>query len=379
MKIWLIQNIAAPYRIPLFRELNRKDDVRCDVVLLSKGMKNYPQWETPSISMPFKTIRASGFCYSTGYENQICLNPFLIIRMIQEKPDVVVCAGFSFTTLFAVILKILLNMKFVIWSEGTPITEKNRGLLRNVLRKIMVRHAAAFIDAGTQSRAYLESLLPRKHRKKPFFRSYNCVDGALFSKRSASGRHHDLCPENNILFVGQLVERKGVINLLAVYRRLTRRIDTPVGLIMIGDGPLKPNIEKWKSRWGMEHVYLAGFIENHEIQRYYAQCSLFMLLSLHDPNPLVIFEALHAGIPIICSNCAGNATDFIIDGENGYVVDPKDIGGIEERVVEVLGWDQAKRQHAASVSETVVQKANYKDSARAFIEACRFAMGSQIS
>ena len=39
-----------------------------------------------------------------------------------------------------------------------------------------------------------------------------------------------------------------------------------------------------------------------------------ILLSLYDPNPLVIFEALACGIPIICSERAGNAVDFVIDG-----------------------------------------------------------------
>jgi glycosyltransferase involved in cell wall biosynthesis len=84
----------------------------------------------------------------------------------------------------------------------------------------------------------------------------------------------------------------------------------------------------------------------------------------------VVFEALHAGIPIICSTRAGNACDFIVSGKNGYIVDPADKDRIVQRTLEVLNWDWDKRHRAAELSRQLVKKANYHDSAQAFIDAC---------
>jgi glycosyltransferase involved in cell wall biosynthesis len=95
-----------------------------------------------------------------------------------------------------------------------------------------------------------------------------------------------------------------------------------------------------------------------------------VLLSASDCNPLVVFEALHAGIPIICSAHAGNAYDFIKPGKNGYIVDPTDKDCIVQHTMDVLNWDLSKRHGAAELSRQLVKKANYHDSAQAFIDAC---------
>ena len=50
----------------------------------------------------------------------------------------------------------------------------------------------------------------------------------------------------------------------------------------------------------------------------------------------MIFEALAAGLPAICSRHAGNAVDFIENGENGYIVDPEDVAAIADRSLTIL-------------------------------------------
>ena len=63
-----------------------------------------------------------------------------------------------------------------------------------------------------------------------------------------------------------------------------------------------------------------------------------MLLSVYDCNPLVIFEALAAGLPTICSEHAGNAADFIADGKNGFIVDPEDVPDTASKTMMVLEY-----------------------------------------
>jgi len=373
MKIWLIQNIIAPYRIKLFQNIAETKDIEFKLILLSKGARNMPQWKFNPEDMPFETERVGGIVFYTGYENQICINPLLFIKMIREKPDVVICAGFSFATLISLIYKLIFRGRYIIWMEGTQFTEANKSKPRKALRKLMARCASGFVDAGTMSGKYLETLLPKQH-SKPFFRSYNCIDTKKFEDNAViDGEEVKMLRkrycDRNILFVGQLVERKGIIQILETYKELVQHYRNPLGLILVGDGPMKGYIEDFKEKHKFDNIFIEGFLNNDELGKYYGFCDLFILLSLKDPNPLVVFEALAAGIPILCSNRAGNAVDFIIDSKNGYIVDPYNIDEVVSKAISVMEWKN--REEIRIFSQELVKKANYDESAQAFVDACR--------
>ena len=58
---------------------------------------------------------------------------------------------------------------------------------------------------------------------------------------------------HNILFSGQLIERKNIGRLLEVYEEVLRHSPTPVGLIVIGQGPLKDSVLERKRAENLEH------------------------------------------------------------------------------------------------------------------------------
>jgi len=158
--------------------------------------------------------------------------------------------------------------------------------------------------------------------------------------------------------------------LLDVYLDLLQRDTKPIELILAGDGPLRTAVEEFRQRHESAHIEMLGQVPYREIAAHYQNCSVFVLLSLSDCNPLVIFEALHSGVPIVCTDRAGTAPDFIIPGENGYIVDPLDRTDIAERVHDVLNWDDERRQNAACVSRRMLEPVTYSAAARAFINAC---------
>lgn len=377
MKIWLIQGIISPYRIKLFENIARTEGVDFKLILLSKGLRCVPQWDFSLDEMSFKAERVPGWCFYTSYENQICINPVLLIKMLREKPDVVICAGFSLATLLVLLYKLITKHPYVIWNEGTHHTESKHSIFRKSLRRILSRFSSVFIVAGSLSKKYLESLLPEFHQK-PFFISYNCTDNQLFSATCKQFRSdkkfRSRFPERNILYVGRLTEKKGVRQLLQVYDKLISKFSEPVGLILVGDGPLRSYIENENKNHNWEYVFLEGFIPYQELPKYYAIADVFILLTLYDRNPLVIFEALACGVPFICSERAGNAVDFVIDGENGYIVDPMNISDIAQKTIKLLELEDSKKEKITKISRRIVQKANYNDSTKAFIDACRMSL-----
>lgn len=383
MKIFLIQDILAPYRIPLFKKIAETPDVDFRLILLSEGVRNKPQWKFDFDRLPFDCRQSVDLSFYYHYDKQINLSFRLLFEFIKEKPDVVVCAGYPFATIEALVYSKIFRKKYIIWMEGTKYTESTRNsFLRILQRKFLSRHADALVDAGTESHKYLKSLLPPQSQI-PFFTSFNAVDNdTIYSETRRYRENPELLrefrarfPAQNILFVGQLIERKGVHQLIAAYKQVLAKSSGPVGLIVLGFGPLADEIERMKQSDNLHHLYLEGFIEQDVYPKYLAVADVMVLPSLYDPNPLVVFEALAAGLPMVLSNRAGNAADFIEGGRNGYVVDPEDVEEIAERVLAVLNASESKKRDMSAASLAMVKKANYDDSARAFVEAARYAVG----
>jgi glycosyltransferase involved in cell wall biosynthesis len=182
----------------------------------------------------------------------------------------------------------------------------------------------------------------------------------------------------NLLYVGKLGERKGIKQLLEAYRRLVQDRDMKdLGLVLLGEGPLRQYILDFSKTHNLPHIHLEGFVSQERIPFYYAAADVFVLLSLSDPNPLVIFEALAAGLPIVCSSRAGNAVDFIVNDSNGFQVDPLDIEAVVDKLRLALGT--IDRNVSTQVSRELVMKANYRDVAKVFADASLAAYRSRSS
>lgn len=373
--VWLVQNVIAPYRVRLFEEIAKSEEFDFSVVLTAARCKHRPHWNLASDRMPFRVLTMSGVNLSSSEDSSLSVSLGLVPALVRGRPDVVICGGFNLSTVTVFIYAKLFKKKYVIWSEGTAVTERWRrvGTVRRCVRQMLAAHADAFVDAGTLAREYLKSLCPNRSRV-PFFRSYNCVEASSFSSLPSSSvqptaKKHADC--RRVLFVGQLTERKGVPMLLEVCKAVAETANVPVQLTLVGAGPLRDHVERFRQIAEPLHIDLRGQVSYPEVAHYYRTCDAFVLLSLSDCNPLVLFEALHVGVPIVCSDRAGNAIDFVEQGANGYMVDPEDRDGIVRCIADVLGWDAQARGRCAEVSRRNVSKANYQDAARAFVEACK--------
>lgn len=379
MKVWLVQNVVAPYRIPLFRLLGEHPGFDFRVVLLAREMKNLPHWTMNPDELPFMVERVPGTCVRIGYENIFCLNPKLLVRLLTQRPNVIICAGFSFATLMCFLYRAFGLGRYVIWMEGTEYTESHRSWLRIALRRLLIRYSSALIDAGTLSRAYLKSLITAPGNQ-PFFTAYNAVEVDRFLPVSRLNPRitglRQRFGSRAILYVGQLVTRKGVLTLLEVYASLSEEIRRDVALVVVGQGPLAETLKRKCAERQLQNVFLEGHVDYRDIPDYYLATDVFVLLSTEDPNPLVLFEALHAGLPVVCSNRLGNAIDFVQNNVNGYRVDPLNQFEIASKILDVLGWDSVRLSHAATMSAQLLQHANYTDAAKSFIDASIIAAAS---
>ncbi len=131
-------------------------------------------------------------------------------------------------------------------------------------------------------------------------------------------------PYKNFLYVGRFSPEKNIMLLLKAYKRLKDKGKGAEywGLILVGNGPQRKEIEGFIKDNGIRDTFLPGFIQKEEIPRFYAISDIFVLPSISEPWGLVVNEAMASGLPVLISNRCGCYPDIAQDGINGFSFDP---------------------------------------------------------
>lgn len=137
-----------------------------------------------------------------------------------------------------------------------------------------------------------------------------------------------LAPDDIVIVtVGRVVSRKNIDALVEAMTRLKGPGGDPnkVKLVVIGDGPERQRlIELAQSKQQDSRIHFVGNIDNETKHRYLACADIYASTSIHEGFGLVFLEAMHAGLPVVCYDNGGQ-TDFVIDGENGFVARLNDL------------------------------------------------------
>lgn len=151
-------------------------------------------------------------------------------------------------------------------------------------------------------------------------------------------------PEPYLLYCGGLEWRKGVDILFEALGQLKGRKWT---LKLAGEGPLR---ERYESA-GLPGVEWLGNLKWDEMQRQMAGARGLVMPTRADTGPSVVKEALVSGLPVIGS-VHGGLRDYIVPGENGWLVDPLDAAGLAtamDRLMSGEGFcDEACRRRTES-------------------------------
>jgi phosphatidylinositol alpha-mannosyltransferase len=126
----------------------------------------------------------------------------------------------------------------------------------------------------------------------------------------------------NILFVGRLEERKGLIHLLKAYHRLRkRRVDAR--LLVIGDGPKRREYKRFVGLRGIRDVEFLGRVSDEEKVRYFASADIYCAPNTGQESfGIVLLEAMAAGVPIVASDIHG-FKNVMQRNVQGLLVEPK--------------------------------------------------------
>lgn len=135
---------------------------------------------------------------------------------------------------------------------------------------------------------------------------------------------------------------KGHDQLIEAWPAVVAQVPT-ANLVVVGDGSDRPRLEhKARLVAGGGRVHFLGFAPPALLDTCYRKAAVFALPSRGEGFGLVYLEAMARGLPCIGSR-QDAASDVIVDGTTGHLVDHTDIGALAARIVQLLTDDAARR------------------------------------
>jgi teichuronic acid biosynthesis glycosyltransferase TuaC len=142
-----------------------------------------------------------------------------------------------------------------------------------------------------------------------------------------------------VLFVGQLLEVKGIIYLVEAVERLVKE-RKKFTFYFVGEGEGRAKYEDEISRRRLsKYIRFVGNRPHSEIALWMGACEVFCLPSLREGFPNVVLEALFSGRPVVASRVGG--IPEMVNERNGFLVEPQNSLSLAEYLLKALekDWD----------------------------------------
>lgn len=166
-----------------------------------------------------------------------------------------------------------------------------------------------------------------------------------------------------ILFVGSLMARKGVEDVLIAFAKIAKH-RSQIELRFVGSGPLREKLENLARSWEIDNqVSFAGFVRHEDLQDEYSRAQIFCHPSRTLRNgdkegiPGTIVEAMATGLPVVTTKHAG-IPEMVRGGEDGFVVAERDVDAIAEALLALIDQPDLRIQMGYNASEQVKHKAD---------------------
>ena len=169
---------------------------------------------------------------------------------------------------------------------------------------------------SSEMKTYLESIHVNSDKISFFKRGVNTEHFTPKLQTTDFKSKYGIKEENIILFVSRLVYEKDIATLVNVYQ-LFQKTSADVAFFVVGTGSGEAFLKK-----KMPKAYFTGKLVGTDLAEAYANSTLFIFPSISETFGNVVLESLASGTPVVAAK-AGGPVDIVKEGENGFLVEPK--------------------------------------------------------
>jgi glycosyltransferase involved in cell wall biosynthesis len=251
------------------------------------------------------------------------LMPFVLF-IKGRKYDIFHIHGCSFFGFFPIVIGVmigkLLKKKIIITYHGGELYE----FINKYKTKVIYFLNKA--DIITVPSKYLQNILNNNSIKSKYLPNIIRDDNVYFKKREK------LKP---ILIVTRTLDEVYNIPLSIMAFKDLKKVVPDAKLKIVGDGKLKNEILELVKKENIDDIEFIGRVPNSKIGEILNTADIFINPSNKDNMPLSLFEALACGLPVISTN-VGGIPDYIIDGINGFLIEPNNKEQLTNKILYVL-------------------------------------------
>jgi len=325
-------------------------------------------------------------CYGSGILPNLKRNPLLwltvpfflnafllaaLLAALRLRPTVVHGHWVVPTGVVGLVVARLLEIPFVITAHGGDAFSVKSGLMSRIKQFVIRRADAWTANTGATAAAITQATGNSGNRHIiPMG-----VDTQLFAPGARQGEAGS--EPKRILFIGRLVEKKGVTVLLDAIARLPETTRQSMRLDIIGEGDEKPRLQQQARDLKIESlVNFVGYVANNELPRFLQQADLFVGPSIVDSvgdtegQGVVFIEAMACGVPVIASRVGGIA-EVIEDGSCGALVEPGDAAALSSAMQSLLDDEEKRLRYMQRGLQVVHERFAWERVAGSFIELYR--------
>ena len=297
---------------------------------------------------------------------------YLLKEIRKYNPDVILTSGYNDLALDLIVFLNKIKGKKTIFQTDTTYFDKQRNLLKEFFKRNLLKIFDYAFCVGTAQINYLKTL--NFNIERIFKVSWYAVDSEQilaafsesFAKRINTIEKLNLM-NKNFIYAGRLSAEKNLKTLISAFKEVKNNGGKDWGLIIVGDGADREELEKIVRVQNIPNVFFAGGVFWKDVPKYYALSDVFILPSLSEPWGLVVNEAMICGLPVIVSEKAGSA-ELIKENENGFIFNPNDKSGLISIMLKFTNNEVDAKKMSES-SKNMIKNYSPKKSAEGIIKS----------
>lgn len=299
------------------------------------------------------------------------LNPHLVRLCCQADANVVFGHNYATLAIVTIVSRVLCKAT-VVSTDATDFGSSSiKGRLKRILFPIWYTFfCSAVIVPSSKSKKFLVSL--GVSERKIFTTPYSSDEELLTTAVATGGaeiaelsarlrRDSDLRPI--ALFVGKLIERKGIRLLVDAWKSLRLRHR----LVVVGEGPLLSEMRD--STTIADDILWEGFVPYSKLPLYYAACDLLIHPAEVEPWGLPVSEAMILGRPVLVSSAVGAGDDLVLEGITGWRFSSGSKESLVEKLQIVLSMDREQYHTMGEAARVRVEQFSSRKNAEQIVAA----------
>ena len=272
-------------------------------------------------------------------------------RLKRQRPEVIF-ATWAFPDGFAsVLLGKMSGLRVVVKVHGSDVEILAKQRLRRVLTVWALNRASAVVSVSTYLRDLLVDLGVKPSRLSVIYNGVNRQKFRPLDRMACRQKLGLPSTKKIILYVGNLKDDKGVVDLLRAFAAFDDVGSNHIELVYAGEGESRAELERFsKEREISTAVRFLGKVSHDSLPEWINAADVLCLPSHHEGVPNVLLEAASCGTPCVATTVGG--IPEVVTSANGLLVAPGEISALSKALSEALAreWDREKIQSALNLT-----------------------------